>query len=118
MEQIENSELIKDYINGCNNTKKWVAELDNKLENILIQKLEKAVELRLTEFLAAISLHEAVLLQDCSFHKFLEPILNETREYWYNQLHKVLVTVLDNKHFTYQIRRLVNIIMRIILLEI
>ena len=123
LSQIENSEFNKEIIgeriksiqqalNGitdCSNMSFWIKEIDDKLQTLLIKKLEDCTQLWLKEFLAPKPLHDALLLQDCSIHKvklsdqqiFLEPSINDAREYWYNQYHNAIAFILENQHLEY-----------------
>ena len=123
LSQIENSELNKGVIGekiksiqellndikGCSNMYHWIKEIDSKLQQILIKKLEDCTKLWLEEFLSPKPLHDAILLQDCSIHKvkltdqsiYLEPSINDAREYWYNQYHNSIAFILENEHLEY-----------------
>ena len=86
----------------------WIQSIDNSLSKILIEKLEKCTELWLKEFLAPKPLTDAIMLQECSIHKvkisdqvYLEPSLNDAREYWYNQYHNSISFILECSHLQY-----------------
>ena len=108
-EKIKNIQEILNGINGCSNMAIWIKEIDSKLQAILIKKLEDCTELWLKEFLAPKPLHDAIMLQDCSVHKvkltdqliYLEPSINDAREYWYNQYHNSIAFILENEHLEY-----------------
>ena len=123
LSQIENSELNKEIIGekiksiqeilneitGCSNMSMWIKEIDTKLQEILIKKLENCTQLWLKEFLAPKPLHDAMMLEECSIHKvkltdqliYLEPSINDAREFWYNQYHKSIAFILENNHLEY-----------------
>ena len=108
-EKIKNIQNLLDEIKGCSNMSSWIKNIDEKLQKILIQKLEACTELWLKEFLAKKPLKDAIMLQDCSIHKvkisdqvvYLEPSLNDAREYWYNQYHNSIKFILECTHLIY-----------------
>ena len=108
-EKIKNIQEVLNDINGCSNMAIWIKEIDSQLQTILIKKLEDCTELWLKEFLAPKPLNDAILLQDCSIHKvkltdqliYLEPSINDAREYWYNQYHNSIAFILENEHLVY-----------------
>ena len=108
-EKIKNIQEILNGINECSNMSLWIKEIDTKLQNLLIKKLEDSTQLWLKEFLAPKPLHDAIMLTDCSFHKvkltdqmiYLEPSVNDAREFWYNQYHNSIAYILENQHLEY-----------------
>ena len=123
LSQIENSELNREIIGdkikniqealnditGCSNMSHWIKEIDEKLQEILKKKLEECTQLWLKEFLAPKPLHDAIMLTECSIHKvkltdqmiYLEPSINDAREFWYNQYHNSISFILENQHLQY-----------------
>ena len=86
----------------------WIQSIDDSLGKILIEKLETCTEIWLKEFLAPKPLNDAIMLQECSIHKvkisdqvYLEPSLNDAREYWYNQYHNSISFILECTHLQY-----------------
>ena len=107
-EKIKNIQNLLDEIKGCSNMSSWISSIDNSLSKILIEKLEKCTEIWLNEFLAPKPLNDAIMLQECSIHKvkisdqvYLEPSLNDAREYWYNQYHNSISFILECTHLQY-----------------
>ena len=108
-EKINNIQKLLDEIKGCSNMQSWIKGIDEKLQKILIKKLEDCTELWLKEFLSKKPLTDAILLQECSIHKvkisdqviYLEPSLNDAREYWYNEYHKSITFILECNHLQY-----------------
>ena len=108
-EKIKNIQNLLDEIKGCSNMAKWIYSIDAKLQKILIKKLEDCTELWIKEFLAPKPLTDAILLQECSIHKviksdqliYLEPSLNDAREFWYNEYHKAISFILQCNHLQY-----------------
>ena len=109
-EKIKSIQKLLDEIKGCSNMKPWINNLDKKLENILIKKLETYTTLWLKEFMAPKPLKDAIMLQDCSIHKvkysdqmiYLEPSLNDAREHWYDEYHKSILFILESTHLKYR----------------
>ena len=108
-EKIKHIQEILDDIKGCSNMYHWIKDIDSKLQTILIKKLEDCTDLWLKEFLAPKPLYDAILLQDCSIHKvkltdqsiYLDPSINDAREFWYNQYHNSIAFILENPHLQY-----------------
>jgi len=107
-EKIKNIQKLLDEIKGCSNMSSWIQSIDDSLGKILIEKLETCTEIWLKEFLAPKPLNDAIMLQECSIHKvkisdqvYLEPSLNDAREYWYNQYHNSISFILECTHLQY-----------------
>ena len=108
-EKIKNIQAILDDITECSNMSLWIKEIDTKLQGLLIKKLEDCTQIWLKEFLAPKPLHDAIMLTDCSIHKvkltdqliYLEPSINDAREFWYNQYHNSIAFILENQHLVY-----------------
>ena len=109
-ENIQSIQKVIDQINNCSNIEKWIKEIDLRLEQILIKKLEECLDIWLKEFFAPKPLSEPILIQDIIVHKikmenqtvFLEPSMFEAREYWYNQLHQSMAIILSNKRLYFR----------------
>ena len=87
------------------NIEKWIKDIDNKLENNLMKRLEESLEIWKNEFLASKPLIDPVLIKEVIVHKIsmenkniiLQPSIFEAREYWYAQLHQTINIILNNK---------------------
>ena len=87
------------------NVEKWIKDIDGKLENNLMKRLEESLELWKNEFLGSKPLNDPVLIKEVIVHKlsmenrniFLQPSIFEAREYWYAQLHQTINIILNNK---------------------
>ena len=108
----ENVSAIQSVINqitGSNkeysNVDKWIKDIDTKLENNLLKRLEECLEIWKNEFLANKPLSDPILIKEVIIHKIsmenrnitLQPSIFEAREYWYNQLHQTINIILNNK---------------------
>ena len=108
----ENVSAIQSVINqitGSNkeysNVEKWIKDIDTKLENNLLKRLEESLEIWKNEFLASKPLSDPILIKEVIVHKIsmdnkiiiLQPSIFEAREYWYNQLHQTINIILNNK---------------------
>ena len=110
-EKIHNIQKIIDEIVTCSNMKIWIKEIDSRLEAILIKKLEQVITTWIDEFKAPKPLESAVLLNECEPLKIkitdqvinIQPSLQESREFWYNQLNQAMAIILSNKRLSYRI---------------
>ena len=87
------------------NIEKWIKDIDNKLENNLMKRLEESLEIWKNEFLASKPLSDPILIKEVIVHKIsmenksinLKPSIFEAREYWYAQLHQTMNIILNNR---------------------
>ena len=108
----ENVSAIQSVINqitGSNkeysNVEKWIKDIDTKLENNLMKRLEECLEIWKNEFLASKPLSDPILIKEVIVHKIsmenksiiLQPSIFDAREYWYNQLHQTINIILNNR---------------------
>ena len=108
----ENVAAIQSVINqitGSNkeysNVEKWIKDIDTKLENNLMKRLEECLEIWKNEFLASKPLSDPILIKEVIVHKIsmenkiiiLQPSIFDAREYWYNQLHQTINIILNNR---------------------
>ena len=108
----ENVSAIQSVINqitGSNkeysNVEKWIKDIDTKLENNLMKRLEECLEIWKNEFLASKPLSDPILIKEVIVHKIsmenksiiLQPSMFDAREYWYNQLHQTINIILNNR---------------------
>ena len=106
-ENIQSIQSIINQINGdkLSNYEKWIKDIDTKLENNLIKRLEEGLEIWKNEFMANKPLSDPVLINEVTVHQIfmenktiiLEPSIYEAREYWYSQLHRTMNLILNNK---------------------
>jgi len=100
-----------DEISEASNMQIWIAEMDNKLETILAKKLEEIIEKWIKEFISIGSMENPILVKEVSIHNiklrdqmiYLEPSINEAREYWYYHLHNAMSIVSSCKRLEYRL---------------
>ncbi len=110
-EKVSCIQKIIDEIDNASNIQIWIAEMDNKLESILIKKLEEIINIWLKEFNSLGSIQNPILLKEYTVYNiklkdqmiYLEPSINEAREYWYSQLHQALSIVCSAKRIEYRL---------------
>jgi dynein heavy chain 1 len=84
---------------------KWIKDIDTKLENNLMKRVEECLEIWKNEFLASKPLSDPILIKEVIVHKIsmenksiiLQPSIFDAREYWYNQLHQTINIILNNR---------------------
>lgn len=130
MNQISNSDVNKDFIHekineiqviineikeSCN-IHIWIKEQDQKLEAILVKKLEDLINLFIKEFSGFGKMNEIFLIKEATVHKikikdqmiYLEPSILQAREYWYGQLHKTFSMICSAKRLDYRLESNIN----------
>jgi dynein heavy chain 1 len=104
-DKIMQIQKIIDEITDTSNMHIWIAEIDSRLEAILAKKLEEVIEQWIKEFNSFGEKEDPLLVKEASVHKiklkdqmiYLEPSVNEAREYWYSQLHQSLAIVCSSR---------------------
>ena len=108
-ENVSSIQSVINQITGSNkeysNVEKWIKDIDTKLENNLMKRLEECLEIWKNEFLASKPLSDPILIKEVIVHKIsmenksiiLQPSIFDAREYWYNQLHQTINIILNNR---------------------
>lgn len=109
-EKVSSIQKIIDEIDNASNIQIWISEIDSKLESILIKKLEEIINIWLKEFNAFGSQNPILIKEYICYHIklkdqmiYLEPSINEAREFWYSQLHSALAIVCSAKRIEYRL---------------
>lgn len=100
-DKISGIQKIVDEIVEPSNLHIWINEMDQKLESILVKKLEDIINIWIREFTNFSSIENPTLIKEPSVHRiklkeqmiYLEPGIQDLREYWYNQFHQCVILI-------------------------
>ncbi len=110
-DKISQVQKIIDEIDNVSNIQIWISEMDTKLEAILTKKLEEVIEIWLKEFNNPSQNENQILIKEYTIYNvklkdqmiYLEPSINEAREFWYSNLHEALSIICSAKRIEYRL---------------